>query len=524
MKNVILTLVAILIASFSFAQGGGFNYKALITDNGNVLANHSVTFKFTVLENGTTSVYQETQTATTDANGIVAVNIGEGAVVSGDFDTIDWGGNPYFLKVEIDTGSGYQNFGTTEFKAVPYAKYADNAGNTFSGNFGDLSNIPAGLTDGDDVNDADHDATNELQDLSLSGTQLSISNGNDVNFTGWDTDASDDFSGDYNDLTNSPILFYEGVGTTPATNSSQDISRTGSICVGYDFTSAISGALFRANSRPSGNDDTYGFGAAIGGTGDGDQYGAKIQVLNSGNGLHFGIATSLTSNGSGNHYGINNYLSGSGDGTIYGTRNFLINTGNGSHYGYYSRIEGHGSSWQVGYGTWIYGDASGNNYGVRNLLTGTGSGDKYGTYSYINPTAGGTHYAVYGEAEKAGSYAGYFKGDVYASKKLKGHDSGDTDMKAYIYGSIASSGSFSVNGSHSDGFSVSKTATGVYEITFTGTNKPTDANQYTVIANMRFNSIGFITVRNYDTYFTIKTYNTSGTAANKAFNFVVYKK
>jgi len=45
------------------------------------------------------------------------------------------------------------------------------------------------------------------QTLSLSGTSLSISNGNSVDFTNWDTDATDDFSGDYNDLANLPILF-----------------------------------------------------------------------------------------------------------------------------------------------------------------------------------------------------------------------------------------------------------------------------------------------------------------------------
>jgi len=54
--------------------------------------------------------------------------------------------------------------------------------------------------------DADHDATNELQNLSLNGNQLSISNGNNVSFNGWDTDASDDFSGNYNDLTNIPVI------------------------------------------------------------------------------------------------------------------------------------------------------------------------------------------------------------------------------------------------------------------------------------------------------------------------------
>ncbi len=208
MKKLIISIIALVITSIAVAQNG-FNYKALITDNGNALANQVVSIKFTILENGTTAVYQETQTGNTDANGIIAFDIGEGNVVSGDFTTIDWGSNSYFLKVEINTGSGYQDFGTTELKYVPYAKYAEKAGNTFSGDFGDLSNVPAGLSDGDDdthltdadiaamgyikdADDADHDATNELQDLSLNGTQLSISNGTSVNFTNWDTDNTDD--------------------------------------------------------------------------------------------------------------------------------------------------------------------------------------------------------------------------------------------------------------------------------------------------------------------------------------------
>ena len=47
----------------------------------------------------------------------------------------------------------------------------------------------------------------DSQTLDLTGTTLSISNGNNALFTGWDTDASNDFSGDYNDLTNLPTLF-----------------------------------------------------------------------------------------------------------------------------------------------------------------------------------------------------------------------------------------------------------------------------------------------------------------------------
>ncbi len=123
MKKFTLLLL-VLCSYFGYAQGGGFNYKALITNNGNAITNQPVDIKFTLLENATTPVYQETHTATTDSGGIVSVNIGEGTPVSGDFNAIDWGKTAYFLKVEVDTGSGYTDFGTTELKSVPYAKHA----------------------------------------------------------------------------------------------------------------------------------------------------------------------------------------------------------------------------------------------------------------------------------------------------------------------------------------------------------------------------------------------------------------
>ena len=122
-KSVLSTLFLVFISANFFAQQG-INYKALITDNGNTLQNHNVTVKFTILENGTTSVYQETQATTTDSNGIVVLNIGEGTVVSGSFNGIDWT-NEQFLKTEINTGSGYTDFGTTAFKAVPISKNTD---------------------------------------------------------------------------------------------------------------------------------------------------------------------------------------------------------------------------------------------------------------------------------------------------------------------------------------------------------------------------------------------------------------
>lgn len=125
MKKTTILIVAFLIANIAFAQQG-INYKAIITDNGSIVQSQSVDIKFTILENGTNSVYQENHTVNTDNNGILIVNIGEGSMLSGNYSTINWG-EEQFLKVEVNTGSGFTDMGTTGFKAVPYAKNADDA-------------------------------------------------------------------------------------------------------------------------------------------------------------------------------------------------------------------------------------------------------------------------------------------------------------------------------------------------------------------------------------------------------------
>ncbi len=573
MRKHILLVLALLLNSLMFAQGGGFNYKALITNGGSALSNQAVNIKFTVLENGATNVYQETHSVTTDANGIVIAIVGEGNTISGDFTTIDWGNNPYFLKVEIDSGSGYQNFGTNELKAVPYAKFAEKAGNTFSGSFNDLTNIPSGLADGDDVNDADHSTTNEiqhisksgstvtlsngggtftdavndadysttneLQNLSVNGTQLSISNGNTVSLLGADAD------------------FYKAGTTTQATNINDNIYTMGNVAIGKNtadypldiisntrnkgvnvqLTTGGSTTQYGAYNELSGSGSGVHFGSynKLLGTGTGDQYGVKNLIDNSGNGKHYGSYAALY--GSGRHYGAYNKLSGSGTGKQYGVYNNIANSGSDAHYGSYAALNGSGSSPHYGsynelsgsgtdnqYGVFTTITNTGNNthYGSYSSLSGSGSGDKYGTYNLIATSAGGTHYAVYGEAEKSGSYAGYFKGDVQITQKLKADDSGNADMKAYIYGAVTAGGTYSNSGAHSDGATVSNLTTGYYRVTFT--NSPGSAAAYTVIANMRFNDIGFISVKNYASYFEIKTFNTSVNLANKGFNFVVYKK
>ena len=132
MKKLFTLFVAVLFTSIIFAQAPEkMSYQAVIRDAGNVLvSNQSVGMQISVLQttaNGT-AVYVETQTPTTNANGLVSIEIGMGNVVSGDFSAIDWSAGPYFIKTETDPtgGTSYTITGTSELLSVPYALYSKN--------------------------------------------------------------------------------------------------------------------------------------------------------------------------------------------------------------------------------------------------------------------------------------------------------------------------------------------------------------------------------------------------------------
>jgi len=129
MKKHIL-LLALLVSIIGYTQNG-INYKALIKgDLGNAIVNSSVDIKFQILESDAlVNIYEETHSPTTDGNGIIIVNIGEGTIISGIFNDINWGEDDHFLNVKINTGSGFVDLGTTQFSAVPHAFHAKKAAN-----------------------------------------------------------------------------------------------------------------------------------------------------------------------------------------------------------------------------------------------------------------------------------------------------------------------------------------------------------------------------------------------------------
>lgn len=122
-------------------------YQSVVHDvNNSLVTNRNVSVRTWILQGSAegSAVYIETQSATTNANGLMTLALGEGTVVAGSLSAINWANGPYFLKTEMDPegGSNYSLMTVQELLSVPYALYANEAANSFSGDYNDLENLP----------------------------------------------------------------------------------------------------------------------------------------------------------------------------------------------------------------------------------------------------------------------------------------------------------------------------------------------------------------------------------------------
>ena len=115
------------------------------------MANETVTVDISILQGSATgtSVFTEQHSVTTTAQGLINLNIGS---VS-DLSVIDWSTDTYFIEISVNSTV----MGTSQLLSVPYA-------------------MTAKTVENDQVDDADADPTNEIQDLSLSSNTLTITN------------------------------------------------------------------------------------------------------------------------------------------------------------------------------------------------------------------------------------------------------------------------------------------------------------------------------------------------------------
>jgi len=230
MKNLRFALPAFILFISSAALIAqqvpfGINYQAVARDGyGDELTSKIIDVKFSILSGSPLGVleYQEVHSGiTTSKYGVFSVIIGKGTPLAGNveqFSDINWEQDSHFLRVEIKFTSGFVDMGTMQFLSVPYALYAarslepgpegppgppgdpatddqtlsfDGANlSIYGGNMVNLSSLiqylslkddTLSITNGNfvtfaklDVDDADADPENEIQDLRLDGDKLRI--------------------------------------------------------------------------------------------------------------------------------------------------------------------------------------------------------------------------------------------------------------------------------------------------------------------------------------------------------------
>ncbi len=126
-QNLLLILFSCLSSIIWGQVPQGIPYQAVARDaQGNPMANQSLTVQFSLHEASADGqvVYQETQTSSTNAQGLFSLTFGAGVPSVGTFTSINWGSGYKFLQVQANFGNGYVELGTQQLMSVPYALFS----------------------------------------------------------------------------------------------------------------------------------------------------------------------------------------------------------------------------------------------------------------------------------------------------------------------------------------------------------------------------------------------------------------
>ena len=178
MKKIYSILAGLLLTASLFAQAPQkMSYQAVIRNSSNALVMSTpVGMRISVIQGSIfgASVYVETQTPSTNANGLVSLEIGTGTVITGAFSSINWSNGPYFIKTETDPtgGTAYSITGTSELLSVPYAFHSETSDTSRY-----VSNNIIALTSGNTYNNINVDGISVIYANLIPGTTDVVING-----------------------------------------------------------------------------------------------------------------------------------------------------------------------------------------------------------------------------------------------------------------------------------------------------------------------------------------------------------
>ena len=462
MKRIFTVLAAVLLTAIVFAQSPQkMSYQAVIRNTSDALiTNTQIGMQISILQGSESgsAVYVETQTPTTNDNGLVSVEIGTGTVESGDFSAIDWTDGPFFIKTETALEAPLTTYtitGVSQLLSVPYALHAKTA-----------ESVAGGITETDPVFTTNFDFTgattgdllqfdgtkwvkltpdyiSDYQNLSLiNENELVISNGNSVVLpegTIWLKDANSIY---YNDMNDGQARLY----FHPNGNMSYNSTNDGAKFHLYeddpsDTTKLIDahtegGTAIFGNSTAKSNSHGMNVGVLGNVNTESGTSGSAVRGYASGDGNTGYAVRAESSLETGINYGVSGIaLSKASNSTTQIGGEFIARgdwepangVGTGQHYGILAQAYG-GGVWNIG--TWAQAagsDATSNNYGGQ--FTGSSQVETSG-YNYGIRAAGENssfvNRGVVGTTNSAGQYneGGLFNADGSGHPSLETRNCG----------------------------------------------------------------------------------------------------
>lgn len=521
MRQLLLGILFIAFNITAFAQSPeSISYQAVVRDNNNeVVQNQPIGTRISILQGSAqgNAVYTETHVVNSNSNGIISVAIGTGNVETGSFGSIDWADGPYYIRTATDItgGTNYSITGTSQLMSVPYALHARTVEN-------------------DKVADEDADSTNEYQELAISGTQLSISEGNTVTLpTG--SGGGDDWGSQTVETTgsltgegttNSPlgliqsgnagdILKWDG-SNWALTQESSSPWYSGSGTIYTDTMNVgIGTSLTRGRLSINSGDET-----AISIESEAQNFEAAFSLENqTGNGMFIGAGTSIS--------GAPNTPTG-----------IVLDAGDGFQGIFVTASDERAIFSQIqGSGTAVYGNVfSGSGYSAyfkggsgaliedglminRNPFTEEAQiqfADDENTEYYVGYN-GGDNFNISTEFNNLSGMEVQPDGDVKVSSEVQTTRTGDANMVPIAYGTV-SNDQLEAN---SGNVSITKVGTGDYRIDID--NESYLFRDYTTSLTISDSNPGFIRASSVSGQLIVETFDTNGANADRGFTFVVYK-
>lgn len=424
------------------------NYQAVARDaSGGVLASQAISVRFNI-RNTTASgpiVFSETHSVTTNQFGLFNLMIGSGTPITGTLTAIDWAGDLKFLQVRMDinNGNSYSDMGTQQLISVPYSLASAQAsalslsatvqpvqladGGATVGQvlmWDGTSWIPATTAegtiytagDGIDIsggvitNTGDLDNVNEIQSLSLNGSQINLSNGGGSVLIPniWISTANNGIlNPNIGNVAINPITFAEP-------SASLDVYRG----TGPDGTAAFRGTTHVSHFNYGANEDTY----IRGGLNNSpvyinDIHAGNVNIATGGGGLGIGVNANLsykaqlfsnfgrgmrldvTGTGSGTPEGLGVSVTSVSSYTKFGVYSDVTGLGNGDNLAVFGNAAGAATGYKIGVKGQANGTGSSNSsIGVQGLATSAAGSENYGVQGFADANTGARNYGTFGSA------------------------------------------------------------------------------------------------------------------------------